>query len=264
VIPPDAEPYIRTPPLKEPRELSRLRDADPWSNPRLRLVIDSTRLLAERVKGQVPIFCQLRSPFVLAANLFGIERTFVTTLDDPDFIQDLTRFSLDFCREFGRRLIAAGADVLELGNAVAGLMSGESFAQFAAEPLAEVILSFHDAGAVVAVHTCGDPAHILDQVVSSGADILEVDYPVDIAAMAQEFPGVTWMGNVHPVEVLLNGPAEKVQAETRGLLQRVGRAGRFILSAGCEPSIRTPREHLRAMVETAREFSLTVAASTAN
>jgi uroporphyrinogen-III decarboxylase len=57
------------------------------------------------------------------------------------------------------------------------------------------------------------------------------------------------------VDVLLRGPADRVRAASTALLERMGRRGRFILSAGCEPSIRTPREHLQAMVEAVRTFS---------
>jgi len=66
---------------------------------------------------------------------------------------------------------------------------------------------------------------------------------------------VTWLGQVHTVDVLLNGPPEHVRTATIELLEAMGRRGRFILSPGCEPSILTPEKHVAALVAAVREFN---------
>jgi uroporphyrinogen-III decarboxylase len=127
---------------------------------------------------------------------------------------------------------------------------------FAADPLKTVIERFHDVGAIVAVHMCGQTEHLIGDLIASGADILEVDSPVDIPNLARRYGRpASWLGNIHPVDVVMKGPPARIRTVTRGLLEAMGRGPGFILSTGCEPSILTPVDHVQAFLEAVREFN---------
>jgi uroporphyrinogen decarboxylase len=255
-IPRDAEPYITRHPVKRESDVNVLRVPDFRTTGRLQMVIQATEMLAQRVKGSTPIFCQLRSPFVLASNLLGIQQMMTAVIAAPDLVRRLLAFTTRFCEGYGLALIAAGADVVEVGNAVAGMLSPELYREFAAGPLKAVVDRYQAEDAVVAVHMCGNTEHLMDQMIGSGADILEIDSSLSIPDLVQRYGRpVTWLGNIHPVDVLLKGPPGAVRNAALGLLRRMGRTGRFILSAGCEPSIRTPAEHLHAMVDAVKAFN---------
>ena len=256
-LPESAEPYLKGDPLvRSDQDVDRLRLPDPRTGGRLPFVLAAVQRLAEAVKGEVPIWCQVRSPFVLAANLMQLEPTLLAVREAADLLHRLIDFTTEFCRWWGRELVAAGADVIEIGNAIAGLLSPDDYRRFAAVPLRCVVDACHEVGALVALHMCGKTGHLMDQLIESGADIIEVDAPESLPGLCERFGRpVAWMGNIDPVEVLLRGPVSHVRDATERLLRQMGRVGRFILSTGCEPSIRTPPAHIQAMMEALREFN---------
>ncbi len=63
-------------------------------------------------------------------------------------------------------------------------------------------------------------------------------------------------GNLHTVNVMLNGtPADVTQAAIQAM-RDAGEGGRFILSTGDQCGRDTPDENLRALVEAVEEFGV--------
>ena len=94
-------------------------------------------------------------------------------------------------------------------------------------------------------------------MVSAGADVLEVDHQIEMAAACRTVPaGIALWGNLDPVSVLVRGRVQEVRQATRNVLQTVAASGhrRFVLSSGCTLAVDTPPENLVAMLEAAREF----------
>jgi uroporphyrinogen decarboxylase len=104
------------------------------------------------------------------------------------------------------------------------------------------------------LHICGNTTIILDDMVATGADVLELDYKTDVhAACASTRGRAAFCGNLDPSGVLAFGTPGLVAAKTRELLRVFADNPRFILNAGCAIPPRTPPENLRAMLQAARE-----------
>jgi uroporphyrinogen decarboxylase len=79
----------------------------------------------------------------------------------------------------------------------------------------------------------------------SGADIIDVDWMVDIHQAAEIFADKAALcGNFDPVAVILQGTPQTVYAATRECIQKGGQ--RLFSGAGCEIPDRTPPENLLA------------------
>lgn len=105
------------------------------------------------------------------------------------------------------------------------------------------------------LHICGNTSLILKDMISTGADGLELDYKTD-ARLAQDLmkDRCTFFGNLDPVNVLALGNRDLVEKKTRELIEIFSDASRFVLNAGCAIPAETPKENIRAMIQVARNF----------
>jgi uroporphyrinogen decarboxylase len=102
---------------------------------------------------------------------------------------------------------------------------------------------------------------LLRAVAKSGADVLSVDWRIDLAeARAKLGPGIALQGNVDPA--VLFAPAEKVLNVTRQTAEALGGIG-HILNLGHGILQGTPVENARLFIETGQrvEFAETKGAA---
>ena len=113
----------------------------------------------------------------------------------------------------------------------------------------------HRLGKPYILHICGDTGPIIDDMIATGADGLEIDYKTDmISAHTKTRERTAFIGNIDPSGVIALGTAQEVEQKTRALLELFADTPRFILNAGCAIPPDTPSANLRAMIRTAREF----------
>ena len=111
----------------------------------------------------------------------------------------------------------------------------------------------HQLGLPYLLHICGKTDRILKQMVTIGADALEIDVKTNLR-LAHDTPKdtVTSVGNIDPSGVLARGTPELVQLRTRELLDTFADSPRFILNSGCALPADTPSENVRAMLACVR------------
>ena len=107
----------------------------------------------------------------------------------------------------------------------------------------------------VSLHICGNAAPILPDMVSSGADVLEIDHQVDLANACRIVgPDIGLWGNLDPVALLMQGSTEQIRQASRQAVEIVRACGhrRFVLSSGCTIAPDTPFENVKAMLRSTR------------
>ena len=108
-----------------------------------------------------------------------------------------------------------------------------------------LIDAIHEAGATVKLHICGNIANNIALMARTGADMIDVDWMVSLAAAREAVgPDVTLAGNFDPTAVLLQGTPQDVAEAARKCIASAG--ARFILQPGCEVPPGTPEANLRA------------------
>ena len=118
-----------------------------------------------------------------------------------------------------------------------------------------IFAAIHELGAAARLHICGDTTHILDAMTESGADIIDIDWMVDIERAAGVFAGKAVLcGNFDPVAVMLQGTPEDVRSAVLDCQEKGGE--RYFNAAGCEIPDGTPEENLRAQAEVLRGVDL--------
>ena len=110
-------------------------------------------------------------------------------------------------------------------------------------------------GVPVMYHVCGDTMPIIDAVPDTGIDIFSIDHAMDMAAARERVKDrLCLMGNVDPINTLLNGTPEDVKRESKRVIEEGGADGRLILAGGCEVARDTPIENIRAMIDSAKAY----------
>jgi uroporphyrinogen decarboxylase len=113
----------------------------------------------------------------------------------------------------------------------------------------------HALGLPYFLHICGNTSRIIDEMLETGSDGLELDYRTDAAMAHNKMKDrAVFIGNIDPSGVLALGTPQLVEEKTRELMTIFADTPRFILNAGCAIPPITPPENLRAMINTARSF----------
>lgn len=177
-------------------------------------------------------------------------------VDDPPFVEALMSRCADYQLAYGCALGTAGADLLSGGDSPAGLVGPSLYTQIIQPAEARAIAGLKTAtGKPVSLHICGNATPLLSSIAATGADVLEVDYLVDLAEACRIVgPNIGLWGNLDPVRVLAQGQPNKVRQAAREALDAVNSAGhtRFVLSSGCTLAMETPAENLEALLGAAR------------
>ena len=249
-------PAPKARPLADTTDLNRLTRPRTGTEGRMGFKVEATRLAARTVGDRCFLMtCFDQGPFTLATAVRGIENVMLDCYDNPQFIFDLLEICTDAVIKFARACGQAGCHALTFGDATAGLLSRDLFKRFGLPYEKRVIAALEDLGIPVFLHICGDVAHIVDLMATTGATGLEIDYQHDIAFYREKVGSrICLKGNIEPSGVLYQGSPEEVRESCRGAIQQSMPAGRFILSSGCEVPCDTPAANVRALVAASREF----------
>lgn len=237
--------------LADKKVLAGLKVPDPTAGGRMHDRVEAARLFREKVGGQRLIEGWIEGPCAEAADLRGINTLMLDFFDDPAFVRDLFEFALQMGLEFARAQIAAGVDLIGVGDAAASLVGPQIYEEFVWPYEKRLVDALHEMGTLVRLHICGNTGRILAGIGRLGCDIVDMDYLVSVGRARQEMgPQPVLLGNIDPVGVLRNATP---QAVSEAIAECHRQAGvRYIVGAGCEVPRDTPEENLRALGEYAR------------
>ena len=242
------EPLVRT-----VADIDRIPAPDVSQQGRYPLMIEALSRVVEALGKEVfVVACFDQYPFSLAAALMGINEIMLKVSDDPPFVEALMHCCSDYANTYARALSDAGADLLSGGDSPAGLLGPDFYQALALPAERRLIASIKSATRKpVSLHICGNATPILPMMADSGADVLELDHVVSIAAACRIVgPDIALWGNLDPIRVLAQGTPESVRHKALETLQTVKAAThrRFVLSSGCTLTVETPPENLDALM----------------
>ena len=143
----------------------------------------------------------------------------------------------------------AGADAVQIFDSWAGVLSLSDWERLIRPHLTALLETVGEAGVPRILFVQNAP-HLLDAYASLPAEVLAVDWRVDIAEVQRRYPDRAVQGNIDPA-VLLGG-AEPTRAASANLLRRVRPEGHIVnLGHGILPE--TPLESVAALVEAVHE-----------
>lgn len=237
--------------LKDPTTLVGLELPDPLGGGRMHDRIRGIALLKEKVGNDKFIEGWIEGPMAEAADLRGINTLMLDFFDDPEFVRDLFDLVVGGALRFATEQVAAGADIIGVGDAAASLIGPDLYEEFVWPFEKKLIDGLHAMGVRTRLHICGNTRPIAAGMGRLHCALVDLDSmcPVD-HARAKMGPDQVIAGNINPVEVLRNGTPESIQAVLAACHSQAGT--RYIVGAGCEVPRDTPHDNLNAMRDFAR------------
>ena len=252
--PRDGVPLRRRLLLEEPEDLARLSPVAPERGRRMSDRLDAVRLLRARVGDSVPVMGWVEGAFALASVLRGDTNVLLDLHDRPEWLKELLEALVEVEIAFARAQAAAGAHLIGLGDSMGSLVSPGQYREFVLPYERRIFAAVREAGAIPRLHICGDTSHLLADMATSGAAIVDLDWMVDLGAAAAAFgpDGPAPCGNFDPVAIALAGTPADVERAVRGCAAAAG--PRHISAAGCEIPDRAPEANLLAHARVLREL----------
>lgn len=250
-FPLDDQPHALRPYLQDEPSVERLPLKTIDQTTRMKARVQTIRLYAQKLKGQCPIAGWVEGPVAEYCDLRDINYALMDMADEEPFLDEIMDRLTEQAILYAQAQIDAGADIIGIGDAACSLIGPSLYAKYGAPYEKRIIEAVHQKGAKVKLHICGNISPLLEQIATLQADIVDIDSMVDVAHAAQVLQGISAVcGNIHPVNVLLNGTPQQIQDAVRQCLD-AGNATTLI-SGGCETPRDTPDENLRAVAQALR------------
>jgi uroporphyrinogen decarboxylase len=246
-------PHVEELLIKNLDDLEKLQVPDPERTFPLNELLRTTRLVQRETKGQVMINGRSdQGPIALALALTGPER-FLTMLMDSD-CEAWCRKLLELCSRvniaIGEAQLRAGAHSSTIGLAGASLISPRLFERFELPGAKAYCTALKRRGGFAFVHACGHELLMLEHLIATGADCLELDPETDPAKCKRVVQGRTSvLGMIDPTQVMRFGTPATVSEHAAKILAKMGPHGGFLIGPGCALPADTPKENLAALME---------------
>jgi len=223
----------------------------------IQVLVETARLLAKSIGGHTVVGTSQWAPFTLGAMAYGVEKLMRGIYKDKAAVHAVLEFASELCYAYLEPFIDAGVFIVSLADPTSSgdLISREQFIEFSLPYLKKVGARLKQRGVWLTVHICGNTTNRLDQIPLTGADIMSVDYKVDLSEARRILGGkIAFAGNMNPVEIMQKETPQGVAAACREAIAKAGISGGYILMPGCDIPPNVPIENVRSMVETAHEF----------
>lgn len=246
----DAGPQLPEP-IRSAAQVDALRVFDPERE--TGFLPEAIRRLCRELGPAVPVLGFAAAPWTLACYMvegrtregFAAVKAFARS--EPRVFHELLEKIARVTAQYLRAQIAAGAAAVQLFDTWCGQLSARDYVEFALPATQQLIAELNAGDTPVILYTKASN-HLMDSVAKAGADVLSVDWRVDLAALRAKLgPGVALQGNVDPA--LLLGPAEDIRHAVREAIEKTSGIGHILnLGHGILPS--TSVENAQVFIET--------------
>ncbi len=192
------------------------------------------------------------APWTLAAYLvegrgvkeFPTLRAFAAA--EPELLGELLARLSELMGRYLLMQARAGADAIQIFDSWAGLLSLADWQRLIRPHLESLLRTAGEAG-IPRILFLQNAPHLVEAYADLPAEVLAVDWRVDLAALQRRHPGRPVQGNIDPA-ILLAG-ADATRSAAQSLLASTDRRGHVVnLGHGILPS--TPIESVEALIDT--------------
>lgn len=259
----DAGPNLPDP-VRTKSDVEKLKVFDPEIE--TGFLPETIRRIAREAGPTVPVLGFAAAPWTLACYMvegraregFATVKSFL--LHDPATFRRLLHRIAHATIPYLKAQIAAGASAVQLFDTWSGELALHDYRDFALPATQEIISAL--SGSVPVIYYTKASNHLLPAVARSGANVLSVDWRVDLRELREQFgPRIAIQGNVDPTVLL--GPPDEIRRATKEAMAALGGVG-HILNLGHGILQQTPVENAKLFIETGQQALLQEAKPAAN
>lgn len=222
----------------------------------LQYVVDALPLIKNALNGKTALIGFAGSPWTLANFMLegGSAKEFtrakILFYSEPKLFFRLMGKLTEAIAKFLQMQIDAGVDTLQIFDTAGGLLADSAF-EIASAQWMRKIISALDRQVPITVFSKG--AHNWDALVQTGAQVLSVDWTINLPETFGMFPkNVGIQGNLDPL--LLNANPRVVASEATRILEQMRDHNGFIFNLGHGVPPDAKLENIEALIQTVKNF----------
>ena len=253
-------PWVSTR-IPEIKELLRRRPADPETAGFGAEMLEQYRYMWENMdKSYIDRYGYLDGlgyalgPMDTAAELLGYNTLMLELFDHPKLVHEMFDLITDCLIRWlhAQEKVNGRLKRLFIPEHAPAQLSRQHFDEFSFPYLQRIFGEFPQA--IRLYHNEGQALHLLERIADFGADIFH--FGTDMEETVERIgKRVCLMGNLDPLEVMLNGSTEQVVRAAQACLEIGGQHGGFLLSTAGGMAPETPRENIQAAIDAANGCS---------
>jgi uroporphyrinogen decarboxylase len=216
------------------------------------------RIVKERLAGRVPLIGFCGAPFTLLAYMVegGGSKTFsharAFLLNEPTLAHMLLERVTQTSIAYLKAQVAAGADLVQIFDSWAGILSPELYAEFSLPYIARIAQAL--APQVPVTVFAKGAFFALTELGTCGGQVIGIDWNTPAAMARALCPQATLQGNLDPA--ILLGPKEQIRTKTEAMIRAFG-PGRYIANLGHGVYPETNPDHVRVFIDTVKGWKAT-------
>jgi uroporphyrinogen decarboxylase len=245
-------------PVRTEDDIARLRSADPEEI--VPFVYETLRHLRRELAGRVPIIGFAGAPLTLAAYLVEGQgsRSFAQfkrlLLGNPSAAHRLLDKVTTLTEAYLEAQVLAGAQAVQLFDTWAGLFDRNAYGEFGLRYARRVLDRLRPTG-VPLIYLALHAAHLFEEIRSCGADVIGVDWRVDLAEASRLLEHrFVLQGNLDPCAML--APTAVIERRAVEILERGRNLPGHVFNLGHGVLPETPVEHLHALVDAVKRHGV--------
>jgi uroporphyrinogen decarboxylase len=238
--------------ITSPTDLSSLHIAE---DSELTYVTDAIRLTKRELNGKVPLIGFAGAPWTIfsymiegkGSKTFSEAKKVLYT--DPQFAHKLLDMITRSTINYLKAQVKAGADVIQLFDSWAGILSPDQYAEFSLPYISKICDAITQVPTIVFAKGAFFARTAMNDI---NCTAVGLDWNMDIKESRQMIPGKVLQGNLDPCA--LYGSFDDIRRETRKMVDAFGGTNHIAnLGHGLYPD--TERDNVRCFIDAVKEYS---------
>lgn len=247
---------IDEPLIAEAEDVDKLDISGIENDPGIAAMLETTRILKQRIGDDVLIGISQWGPMTLGGLLMGTEEFMLLTIRDKEAAEYVMNFTEKLTTKYWKLFVEAGAELVSQAepSASGDMISHKQFEKMVLPHLQSTNREIDGLVKAKMLHICGNINRILQYLPQTGSDVISFDYKVDLKLARETLGGkMAFAGKLDPVAVMQLGTPEMITELTQQYIEEAdSRQGGYIVMPGCDLAPSTPPENIQAMVKTAK------------
>ena len=225
---------------KNQRCINRIKEIDNYKK-----ILNNEYFIVGWVEGPIAEYVDLR----------GASNASIDLILEPASVDATMDIIVESAIDFITLQVEAGAHCIGIGDAFCSQIGPELYYRFAHHHEKHLVNHIHKLGATAKLHICGNTESILPGMISTGADIIDIDHLVhSIAGFARLLePYQVLSGKADPVGIIQDAEPSVIFETVKD--DFIKSNARCIISAGCEITPGTSSANMSAFSETAARLA---------
>jgi len=242
-------------PIRDHKDVDDLIIPDPDES--MPFVMETIRLLRRELK--VPLIGFSGAPFTLATYLIegGTSKVFLRTkrmmFQTPRLYDALLAKITECTSLYLQAQARAGAQALQIFDSWVGVLAPVDYRRFALPYVRSIIADLRKVTDIPIIYFANNGSTLIEDAQTSGADVLGLDWRMNIGDAIERIDGLGVQGNLDPCALFL--PKEQLETRIKQLLDDAAGARGHIFNLGHGILPQTPPDQARIAVEAVHRLS---------